>query len=300
MNNNYEYVKRVKENKEEQEKLKEQLQNIIDIIDLPEDEQKKLIDEVLANALETYSPNNMINFQAYLKNKLKKEIERKYFTPSTIIPIEKQKIINLFLSKRNDKFLTEEEIRKKLQIDSGTLYQGISILSSQSNKIKSELLRIFPNYKQQLKERKVYFKQPITLSETDLRYLGYYIGEINDICLDIHEIAIKEGKSDMEIEKQLKTIFQLLTDKNNMELVKKQYPQCEMMLQIKAANFGIKLNKEKTKIEKERATNPINETPKQPQKKKKKTSKKEKKEKPLLSKREETTLKELAKNPNIK
>ena len=300
MNNNYEYVKRVRENKEEQEKLKEQLQNIIDIIDLPEDEQKKLIDEVLANALETYSPNNMINFQAYLKNKLKKEIERKYFTPSTIIPIEKQKIINLFLSKRNDKFLTEEEIRKKLQIDSGTLYQGISILSSQSNKIKSELLRIFPNYKQQLKERKVYFKQPITLSETDLRYLGYYIGEINDICLDIHEIAIKEGKSDMEIEKQLKTIFQLLTDKNNMELVKKQYPQCEMMLQIKAANFGIKLNKEKTKIEKERATNPINETPKQPQKKKKKTSKKEKKEKPLLSKREETTLKELAKNPNIK
>ena len=302
MNNNYEYVKRVKENKEEQEKLKEQLQNIIDIIDLPEDEQKKLIDEVLANALETYSPNNMINFQAYLKNKLKKEIERKYFTPSTIIPIEKQKIINLFLSKRNDKFLTEEEIRKKLQIDSGTLYQGISILSSQSNKIKSELLRIFPNYKQQLKERKVYFKQPITLSETDLRYLGYYIGEINDICLDIHEIAIKEGKSDIEIEKQLKTIFQLLTDKSNMELVKKQYPQCEMMLQIKAANFGIKLNKEKTKIEKERATNPINETPKQPQKKKKKkkTNKKEKKEKPLLTEREETTLKELAKNPNIK
>ena len=292
MNNNYEYVKRVKENKEEQEKLKEQLQNIIDIIDLPEDEQKKLIDEVLANALETYSPNNMINFQAYLKNKLKKEIERKYFTPSTIIPIEKQKIINLFLSKRNDKFLTEEEIRKKLQIDSGTLYQGISILSSQSNKIKSELLRIFPNYKQQLKERKVYFKQPITLSETDLRYLGYYIGEINDICLDIHEIAIKEGKNDIEIEKQLKTIFQLLTDKSNMELVKKQYPQCEMMLQIKAANFGIKLNKEKTKIEKERATNPINETPKQPQK--------EKKEKPLLTEREETTLKELAKNPNIK
>ena len=300
MNNNYEYVKRVKENKEEQEKLKEQLQNIIDIIDLPEDEQKKLIDEVLANALETYSPNNMINFQAYLKNKLKKEIERKYFTPSTIIPIEKQKIINLFLSKRNDKFLTEEEIRKKLQINSGTLYQGISILSSQSNKIKSELLRIFPNYKQQLKERKVYFKQPITLSETDLRYLGYYIGEINDICLDIHEIAIKEGKNDIEIEKQLKTIFQLLTDKSNMELVKKQYPQCEMMLQIKAANFGIKLNKEKTKIEKERATNPINETPKQPQKEKKKTNKKEKKEKPLLTEREETTLKELAKNPNIK
>ena len=300
MNNNYEYVKRVKENKEEQEKLKEQLQNIIDIIDLPEDEQKKLIDEVLANVLETYSPNNMINFQAYLKNKLKKEIERKYFTPSTIIPIEKQKIINLFLSKRNDKFLTEEEIRKKLQIDSGTLYQGISILSSQSNKIKSELLRIFPNYKQQLKERKVYFKQPITLSETDLRYLGYYIGEINDICLDIHEIAIKEGKNDIEIEKQLKTIFQLLTDKSNMELVKKQYPQCEMMLQIKAANFGIKLNKEKTKIEKERATNPINETPKQPQKEKKKTNKKEKKEKPLLTEREETTLKELAKNPNIK
>ena len=300
MNNNYEYVKRVKENKEEQEKLKEQLQNIIDIIDLPEDEQKKLIDEVLANALETYSPNNMINFQAYLKNKLKKEIERKYFTPSTIIPIEKQKIINLFLSKRNDKFLTEEEIRKKLQINSGTLYQGISILSSQSNKIKSELLRIFPNYKQQLKERKVYFKQPITLSETDLRYLGYYIGEINDICLDIHEIAIKEGKNDIEIEKQLKTIFQLLTDKSNMELVKKQYPQCEMMLQIKAANFGIKLNKEKPKIEKERATNPINETPKQPQKEKKKTNKKEKKEKPLLTEREETTLKELAKNPNIK
>ena len=300
MNNNYEYVKRVKENKEEQEKLKEQLQNIIDIIDLPEDEQKKLIDEVLANALETYSPNNMINFQAYLKNKLKKEIERKYFTPSTIIPIEKQKIINLFLSKRNDKFLTEEEIRKKLQINSGTLYQGISILSSQSNKIKSELLRIFPNYKQQLKERKVYIKQPITLSETDLRYLGYYIGEINDICLDIHEIAIKEGKNDIEIEKQLKTIFQLLTDKSNMELVKKQYPQCEMMLQIKAANFGIKLNKEKTKIEKERATNPINETPKQPQKEKKKTNKKEKKEKPLLTEREETTLKELAKNPNIK
>ena len=210
MNNNYEYVQSLKKNKEEQEKIKKQLQKTLDILLIPEEEKEQLLSSVIDNAINSYTQNTLFPFLRYVKIKLKKEIEKKYFTPSQLISIEEQKIINLYLSKKDEQFLTEEEIRTRLQINSGTLYQTITKLENTDSKTKRELLKLFPNYKQQLKERKKYFHQPIELSETNLRYLGYYIGEIDDICLDIHDIAVKEGKKETEIEKSLKSIFNLL------------------------------------------------------------------------------------------
>lgn len=71
--------------------------------------------------------------------------------------------------------------------------------------------------------------------------MGYYIGEVDDICLDIHEIALKESKKDAEIEKKLKEIFKSLKQETTLQLVLKKYPNSEKMLQVKAKNFEIKL-----------------------------------------------------------
>ena len=65
--------------------------------------------------------NTLFPFLRYVKIKLKKEIEKKYITPSQLISIEEQKIINLYLSKKDEHFLTEEEIRERLQINSGKM-----------------------------------------------------------------------------------------------------------------------------------------------------------------------------------
>lgn len=297
MNNNYEYVQSLKKNKEEQEKIKKQLQKTLDILLIPEEEKEQLLSSVIDNAINSYTQNTLFPFLRYVKIKLKKEIEKKYFTPSQLISIEEQKIINLYLSKKDEHFLTEEEIRERLQINSGTLYQTITKLENTDSKTKRELLKLFPNYKQQLKERKKYFHQPIELSETNLRYLGYYIGEIDDICLDIHDIAVKEGKKETEIEKSLKSIFNLLKSQKNLQLVKEKYPNCEKMLEIKAANLGIRLQKKesipKPKAKRKKEIIPT-KTVQAAKKEKPKTRKKS-----TLTEKQEILLKELAKNPSM-
>ena len=312
MNNNYEYVEKLKENKEEQKKIEEQLQKELDILLISEEEKEKLLLSVIKSAIDSYTPTTLFPFLRYVKIKLKKEIEKKYFTPSQIISVEEQKIINLYLSKKEEQFLTEEEIRKRLQINSGTLYQAIFKLENGTAKTRKELLTLFPNYKEQIKERKSFFKQSVKTSEDSLRYLGYYIGEVDDICLDIHEIALKEGKKEEEIEKELKEVFKSLKEETALQLVLKKYPNSEKMLQIKAKNFGIKLQtKEKDKTEESKiseAKQTLPEEPRKTEKQEKTIPEKERKrkhpqktshEKPLLTEKQETLLKELAKNPNI-
>ena len=297
MNNNYEYVEKLKENKEEQKKIEEQLQKELDILLISEEEKEKLLLSVIKSAIDSYTPTTLFPFLRYVKIKLKKEIEKKYFTPSQIISVEEQKIINLYLSKKEEQFLTEEEIRKRLQINSGTLYQAIFKLENGTAKTRKELLTLFPNYKEQIKERKSFFKQSVKTSEDSLRYLGYYIGEVDDICLDIHEIALKEGKKEEEIEKELKTVFKSLKEETTLQLILEKYPNSQKMLQIKAKNFGINIEikgQDKTEEPRKPEEKPISENGR-----KRKHPQKTSHEKPLLTEKQETLLKELAKNPNI-
>ena len=293
MNNNYEYVQKLKQNLEEQEKIKEELKKELDFLLIPTNEKENLITNILNTALETYSPTTILNFNKFVKTRLIKEVDKLYFKPSSIIPIEEQKIIYLYLTQENNHFLTEEEIRKRLHTNSGNIYNVLNKLKTNEQKTSEELKKIFPDYKKQLIKRKKE-QQPSSplLSETDLRILGYYIGEINDICLGIDEIARKEGKKESEIEKNLNFTFHLLKEKKeNIALIKAKYPNCEKMLQLKATNFGIKLSlvKEDSPTLK----------PKQPKSKKEEKTLKPQKEIPILSKKQERLLKELAKNPNI-
>ena len=302
MNNNYEYVQKLKQNLEEQEKIKKELKKELDFLLIPNSEKENLITNILNTALETYSPTTILSFNKFIKTKLRKEVDKLYFNPSSIIPIEEQKIIYLYLTQENNHFLTEEEIRKRLRTNSGNIYNVLKKLKTKQQKISDELKKLFPDYEKQLTKRKKEQQTSSTLSETDLRYLGYYIGEINDICLGIDEIARKEGKKESEIQESLKSTFNLLKEKEgNIELIKTRYPNCEKMLQIKATNFGIKLYANKEEKEED------NSDLKQKQQKRKKESKPqkekslltEKKEKPLLNKKQETMLKELAKNSDI-
>ena len=288
--NNYEYVQRLKQNIEEQEKLKTKLKQTLNYLSITEEEKEKIITNLLSIEIETYKPTTILPFQKYIKIKLEKEINKLYFTPSTIIPIEEQKIIYLYLNQSQNHFLTEEEIRTNLHTDSKKIYLALKKLRPTSTQEKEELTKLFPNYKQQLKKRHSFFNQTTIISEKDLEYLGYYIGEINDICLDINEIAKKEEKPASEIEKSLKSTFKLLKNEKNIELIKTRYPNCEKMLQIKATNFGIELNLSKEEQTEKKEHN-SHQKQKQP---------KLKKEASILTKQQETLLKELAKNPNIK
>ena len=296
MNNNYEYVQRLKQDIEEQEKIKKELKRDLDYLLITEEEKENIITKVFSNEIETYKPTTILPFQKYIKKKLENEINKVYFAPSTIIPIQEQKIIYLYLNQSQNRYLTEDEIRINLHTDSKNVYLALKKLRPASTQIKEELNKLFPNYKRQLKNRQVFFNQTPVISEQDLKYLGYYIGEINDICLSIDEIAKKEGKTESEIQKSLKATFKHLKEEKNIELVKTRYPNCEKMLQIKATNFGIKLFVDKD--EKEEETKGKKSAPKQ--KKRKRTKEKTpQKEKSILTEKQEIMLKELAKNPNI-
>ena len=296
MNNNYEYVQRLKQDIEEQEKIKKELKRDLDYLLITEEEKENIITKVFSNEIETYKPTTILPFQKYIKKKLENEITKVYFAPSTIIPIQEQKIIYLYLNQSQNRYLTEDEIRINLHTDSKNVYLALKKLRPASTQIKEELNKLFPNYKRQLKNRQVFFNQTPVISEQDLKYLGYYIGEINDICLSVDEIAKKEGKTESEIQKSLKAIFKLLKEEKNIELVKTRYPNCEKMLQIKATNFGIKLFVDKD--EKEEETKGKKTAPKQRQRKRAK-EKTQRKEKSQLTEKQEIMLKELAKNPNI-
>ena len=296
MNNNYEYVQRLKQDIEEQEKIKKELKRDLDYLLITEEEKENIITKVFSNEIETYKPTTILPFQKYIKKKLENEINKVYFAPSTIIPIQEQKIIYLYLNQSQNRYLTEDEIRINLHTDSKNVYLALKKLRPASTQIKEELNKLFPNYKRQLKNRQVFFNQTPVISEQDLKYLGYYIGEINDICLSVDEIAKKEGKTESEIQKSLKATFKHLKEEKNIELVKTRYPNCEKMLQIKATNFGIKLFVDKD--EKEEETKGKKSAPKQRQRKRTK-EKTPQKEKSILTKKQEMILKELVKNPNI-
>lgn len=277
--NNYEYLNKIITNQEEQEKLKQELKKELYGFILTAEEQGEIISTTLENALKSYKSTNPFPFIKHLKIKLKKAIEEKYFTPSTLVSIDEQKIIKLYLTDINNSFLTEEEIRKRLQIDSKAIYHALIKLENEN---KEELEKLFPNYKHQIKKRKKFFKSPVTLSEQDLLYIGYYIGEINDLCLDIEEIAKLENKNIPEIKKELTIAFNLLKDTKNLQLVLEKYPNSEKMLEIKATNLGVKLT-----IKKEISTPSITT----------KTKKEPIKSKNLLSETEQQLIDELQKYP---
>ena len=272
MKNDYNNIQNLNKTSDNFNKIKQILKSKLSYLLISEEEKEKLVKKILEKAIDEYNETTTLPFLHFASIKLKKEIDAIYFKPTSTIPIMDQKIINLYLSKENDNFLSETEIQKRLQIYSSDIYRIVNILKNRDSKVKKELQSIFPNYKQQLKERNLFFKTQKAISDTDILYLAYYIGEINDICLDIKEIAIKEGKSELEIEKSLNATFQSLKQPNILKLIKGKYPKCEKILQIKALNFGVKLQTEEN----------LKQTTK-----------------PLLTPKQERLLKELASNPNI-
>ena len=272
MKNDYNNIQNLNKTSDNFNKIKQILKSKLSYLLISEEEKEKLVKKILEKAIDEYNETTTLPFLHFASIKLKKEIDAIYFKPTSTIPIMDQKIINLYLSKENDNFLSETEIQKRLQIYSSDIYRIVNILKNRDSKVKKELQSIFPNYKQQLKERNLFFKTQKAISDTDILYLAYYIGEINDICLDIKEIEIKEGKSELEIEKSLNATFQSLKQPNILKLIKGKYPKCEKILQIKALNFGVKLQTEEN----------LKQTTK-----------------PLLTPKQERLLKELASNPNI-
>src|SRR5699024_2121311 len=118
MNNNYEYVQRLKQDIEEQEKIKKELKRDLDYLLITEEEKENIITKVFSNEMETYKPTTILPFQKYIKKKLENEINKVYFAPSTIIPIQEQKIIYLYLNQSQNRYLTEDEDRKSTRLNS--------------------------------------------------------------------------------------------------------------------------------------------------------------------------------------
>ena len=225
------------EEKETLSILKEKLKEKIICPILPDDEKDKIIDEIIEkNPIDQNKTlfNNLRQLTLILNNHLQKT----YFPKSPIFSTQDQKIIMLYLSKKDNQFYSEEEIRKLLNVYSGQIYQAIEKLK----KKKKEALKLFPNYQKLLKERIVKSKQQrLELSEEDIQLIGYYIGEINYICLDIAEIAKLKQKTEKEITDKLTIIFNLLKEKENLDKILMIYPKREEMLKIKAKTLGINL-----------------------------------------------------------
>ena len=113
MKNNIELVEKIKTgDKRLEDFLKNNLLKSLEGINI--NDKEMLIDKVFKEGLETYNSKVAVPFKFYLSNLLRKEINS---TQNCLFSLEEQKIINLYLTKIDNRYLSNTEISMNLNIN---------------------------------------------------------------------------------------------------------------------------------------------------------------------------------------
>ena len=194
-------------------KIKEELNKLeIDITD-------ELVDNILWEAVNTYEDNTNIPFVFYLKRIIKK------VTNTSIIDKNEYKVLYLYFTKQNERFLSRLEISNATNYPINDIDRVIDNFSSKNDK---EIARFFPNYKDAIEQRKQYFhKKRIknkSLSNYQIKLVGYLVKDVNDKVMSINELARKYDKLPFEIKGDLMNVFFLLEEDDNLRIILEYYP----------------------------------------------------------------------------
>ncbi len=233
MSKDYELVKELKNgDKKKTSFFKEKIKDELKINGI--DTNESTINDIFNKALDTYNENIKIPFlfhiKAIIKNK-NKRIETSEEEKSL-----KYKVIKLYLSKENDKYLSKIEIANKLSIK---IDEVIDIIESLND---NDLNKVFPNYKEMLKDRNDYFNNKgIIISEKEIILLVEYCGGLENE-MDFKDIALKYNKTIFDIKNDLRNVFKLLKNENNLAIILDRYPNIKYSLIRKSKFFNISLN----------------------------------------------------------
>ena len=206
------------------------------------------LEKLLLEAIDSFDNNPSI-FSSYAFNYVKENIDKKeskypknnLFSESEMIIIEK------YLEKKDDGYYkTTEEIAKNLGISildiTQTVYKLKTNLKENSNQIYSifgDLEKILNNRKKKKTSRK---KIRQKLSDEDIELIGLFTGQLNDICLDIEELANNKNTSYQIMLEKIKNIYNLLDNKENYQTIIKKYPSINEMLKIRGSGLGIEIS----------------------------------------------------------
>ncbi len=183
-----------------------------------------IINNYLEEGIKSYNENIKIPFLFYLKALIRKNKEEDKTTNNAQISTnnfftkKELEILKWYLG-YNNKFLNNTEI----SLETGYTITDVIETIKKFNKIKKknqrELLKVFPDYKEKLKERNIFFaKENITITEKQLRLLKTYLNS------NITETAKAHNLTENMAKKELKKCYKLLEYKNNMNLLLKRIP----------------------------------------------------------------------------
>ena len=239
MKNNIELVEKIKTgDKRLEDFLKNNLLKSLEGINI--NDKEMLIDKVFKEGLETYNSKVAVPFKFYLSNLLRKEINS---TQNCLFSLEEQKIINLYLTKIDNRYLSNTEISMNLNINLNKVNETIdkfnNIILNKDNNLNIE--NIFPYCFQKINHRKEYFNTNNIITFQQIKLIGYYIGKVTGSSLTIDELKDIYKKDTSTILKELTTAFNLLRNNNNLKTFFKNYPNTEKELVLKANEMNIQL-----------------------------------------------------------
>ena len=210
------------------EKIKEELKkNNMEINDT-------IINDIFNNALDTYTDDVKIPFLFHIKAVIKNKDKK---TETGYLNKLQYEVIKLYLTKENNKYLSKIDIATKLSIKIDEVIDIIESLNNDNN-----LDKIFPNYKEILKDRNDYFKKKaVVISEKQIILLVEYCGGLKKE-MDFKALAKKYDKTTIDIKNELKNIFKLLKTENNLTILLDRYPNIKNALIRKSKVFNISLD----------------------------------------------------------
>ena len=192
------------------------------------------INDIFNKALDTYTDDIKIPFLFHIKAIIKNKDKN---TETGDLNNLQYKVIKLYLTKENDKYLSKIEIATNLSIK---IDEVINIIKSLNN--NNNLDKVFPNYKEMLKDRNDYFKKKaIVISEKQIILLVEYCGGLRKE-MDFKALAKKYDKTTFEIKNELSNIFKLLKTGNNLTILLDRYPNIKNALIRKSKVFNISLD----------------------------------------------------------
>ena len=247
MKNDYEIVKTLKAgDKTKQEFFLQKIRASLKKYSYQVEDEK--LEQLFMKAVNDYSEDSNNMFYFYALNYIKSNLENnETITKNELFSELETLIIKKYLSTKNNEFLQTDEIAKELGEEITTVTQTIYKFKQYMNLQPIVIQNIFgfvtPIVAAREKNAIRPPRQQILLAEEDLELLGSYTGQIDDICMDITDLAKKYNKLPKIIEFKLKDIFTLL--KKNVSIknqILTKYPEIEPMLKIKEKALVSKAN----------------------------------------------------------
>lgn len=202
------------------------------------------LEELFMEVCKMYTLEEKNMFYYFCLRKIRTSLEEEYgnkYVSNEFFSRSEYVIITKYLDNSNG-FTNSFEIANLLGVSAIDVNNTIFKLKNYLATNKNQILELFPNAIKLLKEReaKGTKKQKTNaITEDIIEIIGYYTGQIDDICLDFDEIAKKFSTTPRVIEYRIRGFINSLNNKKNYNYLISKYPEVEKMLVLKTKALGL-------------------------------------------------------------